>query len=97
MTVILAGRPPFRKRTNTKKIFSNSQCEFGYRESFFKTTEGKNYFITKVFLKLKKEISPKISYADLKNYFNEFEQIEYVFHNDDIQIVNFKGIKKNIG
>jgi UDP-N-acetylmuramate dehydrogenase len=51
------------------KIFSNSQCEFGYRDSFFKKENGKKYFITKVKIKLNKISSPKISYADLAKKF----------------------------
>ncbi len=58
--------------TNNKKIFTNSQCKFGYRESIFKTEEGNNFFITKVFLKLSKEVSPKLSYADLKKQFVDY-------------------------
>lgn len=52
--------------TNTLKFFSNSECKFGYRDSFFKTDEGKDYVITKVFLALSKNPNPKIDYADLK-------------------------------
>jgi len=39
----------------TKKIFSNNDCQFGYRESIFKNGEKGNYIITKVLLKLTKE------------------------------------------
>jgi UDP-N-acetylmuramate dehydrogenase len=53
------------------KIFSNSECEFGYRNSFFKKENGKKYFITKVKIKLNKIPSPKISYADLANKFGD--------------------------
>ena len=53
------------------ELFSNRQCEFGYRSSFFKTEGGKKYIVTEVGFKLKKEGSPNISYKDLKNYFNE--------------------------
>ncbi len=39
--------------------FTNTECEFGYRSSIFKTTEKGNYFITSVSFKLSK--SPKLN------------------------------------
>ncbi len=55
--------------THEKKVFTKKECEFNYRESFFKKENGKNFFITKVNLKLSKEKTPKLFYADLKNKF----------------------------
>ena len=57
--------------TKQKKRFLNNECNFGYRESFFKTSEGKKYFITAVHMKLKKEFSLQLEYADLKKYFSD--------------------------
>ncbi len=53
------------------KIFSNDECKFSYRDSFFKSEAGKNYIITKVTLKLSKNASPNISYKDLKEHFTK--------------------------
>lgn len=39
----------------TETIFQNSECNFGYRTSIFKTTEKGNYIITKVTFKLTKQ------------------------------------------
>ncbi len=55
------------------KIFSHDECMFAYRDSFFKSVEGKKYFITQVTLCLKKNNSIKISYADLQKFFSESE------------------------
>lgn len=55
----------------TVKIFSNSACEFSYRNSFFKKENGKKYFITKIKFKLNKIPNPKISYADLVKKFSD--------------------------
>lgn len=55
----------------SRKIFSHSECDFGYRESFFKTDLGKNYFITAVHMKLKKIPNPILSYADLVEKFSD--------------------------
>ena len=54
-----------------EKIFANNECNFGYRDSFFKSIEGKKYFITKVHFKLKEKSAPQISYADLQKFFSD--------------------------
>ena len=54
-----------------KKIFSNQECNFGYRDSYFKSADGKKFFITKVFFTLKENSAPKIAYADLQKYFSD--------------------------
>jgi UDP-N-acetylmuramate dehydrogenase len=53
------------------KRFTNKECNFKYRDSFFKTKKGKEYVITRVGFKLKKDGAPNLSYADLASYFNE--------------------------
>jgi len=57
------------KRNLKIKTFSNKDCKFGYRDSFFKTKIGQNFVITKVIFSLNKKYKPNISYKDLKNYF----------------------------
>lgn len=52
-----------------EKIFLKSECKFNYRDSFFKSSEGRKYFITEVTLRLEKNSLPKISYADLAKCF----------------------------
>jgi UDP-N-acetylmuramate dehydrogenase len=58
--------------TETLKIkkFNNKECSFGYRDSFFKTTEGKKYIITGVVFSLKKNGELKTDYKDVKEYFS---------------------------
>lgn len=53
------------------KIFSNKECDFSYRHSFFKNPEGKKFFITSVIFKLGKNCKPNTSYKDLKEYFEK--------------------------
>ncbi|MBX2866365.1 UDP-N-acetylmuramate dehydrogenase [Candidatus Kaiserbacteria bacterium] len=53
----------------SERVFSNKACAFGYRDSFFKTEEGRNYIVTGVTFHLKKEGDPHIEYKDLQNYF----------------------------
>lgn len=56
--------------TKNLRTFSSEECEFGYRDSFFKTEEGKKYIITSVTFLLQKNAQLKILYADLKNFFS---------------------------
>lgn len=63
----------FHLPTKTKKVFTNQECKFDYRDSFFKTDEGKNYVITKVVFTLSKNPNPKIAYADLQKKFSDTE------------------------
>lgn len=51
--------------TCEEKIFSNEECLFAYRDSFFKTEEGKSWVIVSVTYRLSREPLPQLSYADL--------------------------------
>ncbi len=61
----------FNKKTFTKKTFSNQECAFLYRQSFFKTVEGSEWIILSVTFVLKKNYAPKLTYADLKSLLDE--------------------------
>lgn len=63
----------FKEKTFVE--FKNNDCLFLYRDSFFKTDEGKNFFVTKVTFKLSKSAQPKLHYKDLQNYFSEKKAI----------------------
>jgi len=49
--------------------FSCHDCEFAYRNSFFKTKEGKRYVVVKATLRLLKNTPPIPVYKDLVEYF----------------------------
>ena len=52
--------------------FSKTDCQFGYRESFFKKPASwQKFIITDVTLSLKKNALPEIKYDSLKNYLLE--------------------------
>lgn len=55
--------------TGESEIFSNDECDFAYRESFFKKEIGKNYFIVAVHFILSEVATPKIGYVDLQKKF----------------------------
>lgn len=54
--------------TGEIRIFSNDECLFGYRTSFFKTEIGRRYIITRVAFKLSKEGILSTSYRDIAEY-----------------------------
>ena len=49
-------------------IFSNAECQFGYRDSLFKTRQKKNYIITRVCYRLTRRGKLNISYKDIIEY-----------------------------
>ncbi|MBK9730644.1 MAG: UDP-N-acetylmuramate dehydrogenase [Chitinophagaceae bacterium] len=57
--------------TGEKRIFSNADCEFGYRESVFKHKLKDQFLITAVTLRLNKIFKPHINYGDIKRTLEE--------------------------
>ncbi len=56
--------------TAEQKEVSHSDCQFAYRDSFFKKAVVGQYLITKVEFKLRKQPAPCLSYRPLDEYFN---------------------------
>ncbi len=73
MSDVIVGVDVYDMKEFSTKYFSVEECEFAYRESFFKTDKGKKYFITAVYIRLKKNPTPKIAYADLQKRFGSEE------------------------
>jgi UDP-N-acetylmuramate dehydrogenase len=46
--------------------FDNEQCQFEYRDSFFKSVEADRYLITSIRLRLNRQFRPHLHYAGLK-------------------------------
>jgi UDP-N-acetylmuramate dehydrogenase len=61
--------------TGTWKLFKKDECEFKYRDSFFKKTKNSSgqarYIITEVSFTLSKGAKPNISYKDIHDYFEK--------------------------
>lgn len=55
--------------TLTSKSLTNTECNFEYRNSIFKTDGYKNFFITEVEFQLLKKPNPIINYAELAHAF----------------------------
>ncbi|MDR0866035.1 MAG: UDP-N-acetylmuramate dehydrogenase [Candidatus Symbiothrix sp.] len=55
--------------TGEKKIFSNEDCDYSYRHSFFKEPENRGlYYITHVVCQLSKKPAYKLDYGNIKSY-----------------------------
>lgn len=50
---------------------SNADCGFAYRNSIFNTTQRDQYIVLEVAYLLRRDVAPKIEYADLKKFFAE--------------------------
>ncbi len=73
-------------RSGEKKKIKKVDCDFAYRDSLFKSSEGKNYFITHVCISLSKKAKPKIDYADLKKIFLEKNPTQSEIRNALIEV-----------
>jgi UDP-N-acetylmuramate dehydrogenase len=68
---VIAWVDALNTETLQSELFTGAQCRFGYRDSFFKTNEGRKYVITEVGFRLKQRPDFNVSYKDLKRYFDE--------------------------
>jgi len=59
----------FDSSTGTQKTLQRDECAFGYRDSFFKTSAGKELIVIRIALRLVKNGPVNILYKDLQNYF----------------------------
>ncbi len=53
------------------ETYSKEQCEFGYRNSIFKSKLKGKFIITSVTYKLNKNDNPNLSYTELENYLTQ--------------------------
>lgn len=58
--------------------FTNEECTFGYRDSFFKTEAGRKMVVTKVTYTLSLVHSPKLHYKDLATHFSDVADIDHI-------------------
>lgn len=55
----------YDKEKEEFKVLNNTECKFSYRNSIFKSDEGKDFIVTSVTYKLSETPQPKLSYRDL--------------------------------
>lgn len=66
---LITGVETYNIVNGSTYFLDSNACLFGYRDSFFKSVEGKNHIITKVHFGLGIKPNPKINYADLAKFF----------------------------
>lgn len=59
----------FDPKTLTIRTLSVADCRLGYRNSLFKSEDGRGLIVTRLALRLTKKGKPNISYKDLAQYF----------------------------
>lgn len=52
--------------TGEERTFSNQECQFAYRDSYFKTTAGRDWCIVSVSCRLSTRRDPQLEYGDLQ-------------------------------
>ncbi|MDR2233416.1 MAG: UDP-N-acetylmuramate dehydrogenase [Tannerella sp.] len=62
----------YHKKTSEKRVFSNAECEYGYRRSVFKSD---NYIITYVFIRLQKNPVYHLDYGNLREVLGSTEAL----------------------
>lgn len=55
----------------SKHVFTNADCAYGYRKSFFKTGEGRQYAVTYVNFKLNRLFIPNMAYGGIRSVLEE--------------------------
>lgn len=61
----------FDRKSKEILEFSNTECQFEYRQSIFNTKEQDRFIVLSVTYALKQDGEPKIVYKDLQNYFGD--------------------------
>lgn len=64
---VFAGLEAIELATGEEQVFSAEDCTFGYRDSYFKRTGKGKYFITQVYLTLKKQPQVNVSYGAIQD------------------------------
>ncbi len=57
-------------REHKPRVFSKAECEFAYRDSFFKSREPGRYVVTEVTFELRAAAAPAVRYAELERWFS---------------------------
>lgn len=70
---VIAWVEAYDTESGTLRTFSKEECDFNYRDSFFKSIEGKKYIITHVAYELQQDGELHLEYKDLRKYFENKE------------------------
>jgi UDP-N-acetylmuramate dehydrogenase len=56
---------------STRRTFSADECQFSYRDSWFKSREPGRYIVTEVAFRLRLNAPPSVRYAELERHFQQ--------------------------
>ena len=95
---VLENVEAYEIENGEKRVFSNKECEFRYRESIFKNKLKGKYFISAVILKLSKKPKPNLSYKILLEYLEKPARTTGVVQSggNKIEIRNVKDISNAV-
>ncbi len=65
----------YNQLTFEKKTFSNADCEYGYRHSYFKDESHDPYIITSITLRLSKNPAFSVNYGNLKEELAKYPEV----------------------
>ena len=80
----------FNSSTGVWKTFSKKDCQFGYRDSFFKSPVGREYVVVSVTFRLRKDPTRILSYRDLAERFSDSEPTQTEIREAVIEIRSAK-------
>jgi UDP-N-acetylmuramate dehydrogenase len=83
---VIASVRVFNTVTGEFESLSNEQCMFGYRDSIFKSQEGKKYIVTAVTYALSLTPDPQISYRDLQLAFLDSTPTQLAIREEVVKI-----------
>ena len=58
-----------------KRIFSNQECEYGYRRSYFKNEKNDPYIVTYITIRLNKQPQFSVQYGNLEDELSKYPEI----------------------
>jgi UDP-N-acetylmuramate dehydrogenase len=76
--------------TGVMRHFTNEECTFSYRMSFFKTPKGKKYIITRVGFILQRNGELNTSYKDIAEYIKTNNVSEVTLHNVREMVIDIR-------
>lgn len=65
----------YNQLTFEKRRFTNEECRYGYRNSYFKNEQNDPYIVTYIYIRLKKEPRFAVEYGNLKEELAQYPEV----------------------
>ena len=72
---LIPGEAAYNQLTFEKRTFTNSDCEYGYRNSYFKNEHHDPHIITYITLRLSKNPGFSVNYGNLKEELTKYPEV----------------------